>query len=63
VGEKIAPALSVPGAIPMGMGAVIGLVICDTPGVRRSFFREALTTREFQNCYSEHLVSRDLVTH
>jgi hypothetical protein len=38
-------------------------VICDTPGVRRSFFREALTTREFQNCYSEHLVSRDLVTH
>jgi hypothetical protein len=61
--EKIAAELSVAGGIPMRMGDSDTGVMCDTPNAYRSSSETGLTTREFQNCYSEHLVSRDLVSH
>jgi hypothetical protein len=62
-GERIAPALSVAGDTPVHTGTFGGFVICDTPVACPNLFKTALTTREFQNCYSEHLVSGHLVSH
>jgi hypothetical protein len=47
----------------MRMGDSGAGVICDTPIAHGSLSKTGLTTSEFQNCYSEHLVSRDLVSH
>src|ERR1700739_2579181 len=54
------PAMSVVGDIPIPTST--HGAICDLRHAGR-VYETGLTTREFQNCYSEHLVSRDLVSH